>query len=220
MKKTWQQTSRVFDERATEYDSWFENSLLFDIELAAVQELATHLPAPRIELGVGPGRFAQQLGFGIGIDPAPAALQIAGDRHILGIAGVGEYLPLQTASIGTVCMLFTLCFLTDPLSVFKECARVLRPTGVLLVGFIPASSPWGETLAVKKEQHHPYYRYADFKTIAATTRLLRQAYFEVTESRSTLLQSPETLKNFEQPQPGMNERAGFCVLTAQPVNGK
>ena len=214
MKKTWQQASQVFNERATEYDDWFENSLLFDIELAALQELATDLPSPRIELGVGPGRFAQQLDIGIGIDPAPAALQIAADRGILGIAGVGEHLPLQTASVGTLCMLFTLCFLTDPLTVFRECARVLRSDGVLLVGCIPASSAWGEALTVKKKQHHPYYLYADFKTITETTQLLRQAGFEVTGSRSTLLQSPKTLKDFEQPQPGMDELAGFCVLAA------
>lgn len=214
MKKTWQQTSRVFNERAAEYDGWFENSLLFDIELAALQELATDLPSPRIELGVGPGRFARQLDIGIGIDPAPAALLIAAERSILGIAGVGEYLPLQTASVGTLSILFALCFLTDPLRVFKECSRVLRSDGLLLVGFIPASGAWGEALTEKKKQKHPFYRHADFKTIGETKHLLEQAGFEVTGSRSTLRQSPKTLKDFEQPQPGVDERAGFCVLAA------
>lgn len=214
MKRTWQQTSRVFNERAAEYDGWFENSLLFDIELAAIKELTTNLPSPRIELGGGPGRFAQQLDINIGIDPAPAALQIAATRNILGIAGIGENLPLQTASVGTLSILFALCFLAAPLSVFKECARVLRSDGILLVGFIPSSSSWGENLTKKKKQNHPFYRYADFKTIAETTLMLSQAGFEVIASRSTLLQTPKTLKDFEQPQPGMDKRAGFCVLTA------
>jgi ubiquinone/menaquinone biosynthesis C-methylase UbiE len=211
--KTWQQTSKVFHERAREYDSWYDDSLLFDIELAALRELTTNLLTPKIEIGVGPGRFAKELGFSIGIDPACAALQNAAQRNIMGIAGVGEHLPLQTGSTGTICMLFTLCFLTDPLGVFKECARVLQPNGSLLVGCIPASSAWGKILQEKKKKNHPFYKYADFKTIAETTRLLAQAGFTIQDSRSTLLQPPKDLERFEKPQSGMNERAGFCVLS-------
>ncbi|HHD63709.1 MAG TPA: class I SAM-dependent methyltransferase [Desulfobulbaceae bacterium] len=123
MKKSWQQASRVFNDRAQEYDNWFDDSPLFTLELAALQELTTELPFPRLELGVGPGRFARHLNINIGIDPAPAALRIAAKRGIMGIAGIGEQLPLKTESIGTICMFFTLCFLTDPLTVLRECRR-------------------------------------------------------------------------------------------------
>ncbi len=58
----WRQAARVFDERAAEYDAWFEGSLLFAIEREALQELATPLLGPKLEIGVGPGRFAEALG--------------------------------------------------------------------------------------------------------------------------------------------------------------
>jgi ubiquinone/menaquinone biosynthesis C-methylase UbiE len=215
MEKSWQQISLVFNDRAKEYDSWFNDSQLFTLELAALQELATGLPFPRLEIGVGPGRFAEQLNIAIGIDPAPAALRIAADRGIMGIAGIGEQLPLKTESMGTICMFFTLCFLTDPLIVLRECRRVLRSNGMLLLGFIPALSPWGKELTQKKLQRHPYYRYADFKTTEETVQLLQEVGFSIAQTRSTLLQHPDTLNHFEKPQSGLNERAGFCALTAE-----
>ena len=57
-KKTfWHQAAQVFDERAEEYDAWFEGSLLFAIERAALKELTTPLASPKLEVGVGPGRL-------------------------------------------------------------------------------------------------------------------------------------------------------------------
>ncbi|MCG2824383.1 MAG: hypothetical protein L6364_11985, partial [Desulfobulbaceae bacterium] len=61
------QAAGVFDERAEEYDAWFEGSLLFAIERAALQELTTPLASPKLEVGVGPGRFAEALGVEFGI---------------------------------------------------------------------------------------------------------------------------------------------------------
>jgi len=214
MEKSWQQVSRIFNDRAIEYDSWFDDNLLFTLELAALRELATGLPFPRLELGVGSGRFAEQLQVTIGVDAAPASLRIAAERGITCIAGIGEQLPLKMESIGTLCMFFTLCFLTDPLIVFEECRRVLRPDGILLLGFVPALSPWGKEFTQKKQQRHPYYRYADLKTGKETAQLLQQAGFSIEETSSTLLQAPDTLNQVEKPRSGLNERAGFCALTA------
>ena len=70
----WRQAAGVFDERAAEYDGWFEDSLLFSIECAALQELVTPLLGPKLEVGVGPGRFAEALGVEFGVDPALAPL--------------------------------------------------------------------------------------------------------------------------------------------------
>lgn len=215
MSKTWQQASHIFNERAKEYDSWYDDSLLFDIELAAIRELLTGAPAPRIEFGIGPGRFAQRLNIDIGMDPAPKALQIARHRGIACIAGVGEQLPLAKHSIGTGCLFFTLCFLVDPLLVFKEIYRVVQKDGLLLVGLIPADSAWGNVLRKKKEQQHPYYRYADFRTVNQTLQFMEQSGFFLFQARSTLYQPPEALTDFELPQAGIDEQAGFCILAAK-----
>ena len=211
----WQNRARVFQERADEYDSWYDDSPLFATELAALQQVTAKLPEPKIEIGAGPGRFAEQLGIAIGIDPAPAALQRGLKRGIMGVVGIGEQLPIRSQSTGTVFLLFTLCFLEDPGRVLQECRRVLTTDGRLVIGMVPGDSPWGQHLELKKQQGNPYYRYAHFQTIASTLALLKTARFSLCESYSTLLQSPGGTISLESPQPGSNEQAGFCVLLAE-----
>jgi ubiquinone/menaquinone biosynthesis C-methylase UbiE len=111
-------------------------------------------------------------------------------------------------------MLFTLCFLTSPETALAECFRVLRSKGILLLGFIPAHSPWGRSLAAKRDKQHPYYRYICCRTVAETRQLLDQAGFFILRGYSTLYQNPEAVSSFEEPQSGLDEKAGFCVLTA------
>ena len=214
-QKNWQNAARVFQERAAEYDSWYEDSPLFATELAALQQVTADLPEPRIEIGAGPGRFAEQLGITVGIDPAPAALERGMKRGIMGVVGIGEQLPIRSESTGTVFLLFTLCFLENPSPVFQECRRVLIPEGRLVIGMVPGDSSWGRHLELKKHKGNPYYRYADFQTIASTLALLDTAGFSLCDSYSTLLQSPGGTISLEAPQPGSNEQAGFCVLLAK-----
>ncbi len=213
-REQWRQNSRVFQERAEEYNSWYDNSLLFTIEAKAFKHIATSLPQPRIEIGSGPGRFAEQLDVSLGIDPAPAALQHGMKRGIIGIAGVGEQLPLRPKSAGTLYLLFTLCFLAQPKSVLRQCLQVLKSDGRLVIGQVPLSSPWGQHLEQKKNQGNPYYRHARFYTAAETLRMLDETGFTLLESYSTLLQLPGSVKHTETAQPGMNEQAGFCILVA------
>jgi len=214
----WRQNSLVFEERADEYDSWFENSLLFDIELAALQQVIAAKPRPRVEIGVGPGRFAERLGMDIGIDPAPAALRLAAKRGITPMAGIGEEIPLADGMAGTVFLLFTLCFLASPKTVFTECHRILQPNGQIVVGFIPARSAWGKMVARKKAARHPYYQRALCRTVAETVHLLKQTGFTILEGCSTLYQQPDAISQFEEPRSGTDENAGFCVLTATRRN--
>ena len=211
----WQQSDNVFQKRADEYDSWYEDSILFDTELAAIQDITVPLAKPRVELGIGPGRFASQLGVTIGIDPAPAALRHAMKRRITPVAGIGEHLPIQTATVGTLYMLFTLCFLVDPARVLAECFRVLKKEGCLVIGLVPAQSPWGKSLESKKNKGNPFYKHARFYTIKQCMDMLKQADFELIESHSTLLQPPGNIEQLEPSRPGSNEQAGFCVVVVR-----
>ncbi len=210
----WREIARTFNDRAEEYDRWFADSLLFDIELAALRAIKTELPRPRLEIGVGPGRFAAALNVGFGIDPAVSPLQLAGSRGIMGINAIGEQLPLRSEAVGTIFLLFTFCFLADPAVVLRECSRVMKPGGRLVLGIIPQGSAWGVRLGKQGRAGHPYYRHARFRTIAETTALLAAHGFSLLESWSTLLQEPERLVNQERPQTGTDEQAGFCVLVA------
>ena len=147
----WQHSSQVFHERAEEYDSWFENSLLFAIEKAAIQSLNIAFSRPALEIGVGPGRFAEALQIPFGIDPAFAPLVLAQKRGISTCQAIAEELPFASSSLGAIFLLFTLCFLESPTRFLQECGRVLRPEAPLVIGFVPAGSAWGQNLLRKKE---------------------------------------------------------------------
>jgi SAM-dependent methyltransferase len=207
----WRRSARVFDERAEEYDSWYDDSPLFKAELAALQTIRTSLPGPRMEIGVGPGRFAEQLGVAVGIDPAPAALQRAAKRGIMTIAGIGEQLPLRGGCAGSIFLLFTLCFLQVPELVLRECRRVLVPGGRLIIGLVPAASPLGRKLAQKKQQGNPYYAPARLRTVAETLAMLDAAGFTLLEALSAGLGGDGPV---ETARPGSDERADFSLLVA------
>ena len=135
-------------------------------------------------------------------------------RGIIGVAAIGEQLPLKPEAAGTLFLLFTLCFLGDPGRVLNECRRVLKRDGRLVIGQIPAQSHWGQQLENKKKEGNPYYKHARFYTIEDTLTMLQQAGFYLLESHSTLLEPPGSAEIPEVAQQGINEQAGFCVLVA------
>jgi ubiquinone/menaquinone biosynthesis C-methylase UbiE len=214
----WQQRSAVFHEQADEYDQWFEDSLLFAIELAAIRDLKVKHRSPSLEIGVGPGRFARKLGIDFGLDPAMAPLLLADKRQIAVCRAIGEDLPLADHSLGAVYLLFTLCFLTDPGRVFKETSRCLQPGGNLVLGMVPASGPWGKALREKKENNHPFYRYAEFYEVDDIRNQLARTGLEVVETRSSLRQQPGLIKTMEHSQSGLDDKAGFVVMVAEKRN--
>ena len=210
----WQDSSKVFHQRAEEYDSWFENSLLFDIETAAVRALAIPVESPALEIGVGPGRFADALYSGFGIDPAFAPLKISKTRGIAVCQAIGESLPFHKNSIARVSLFFTLCFVQNPTEVFREANRVLKDTGHMILGFVPASSKWGVNLQQKKEDGHPFYEHAHFFTIENIKTFLAEQGFSIITSASSLYQAPGEVSQMESPQSGLDEKAGFIVIAA------
>jgi len=213
--RPWLQSSRVFDERAEEYDTWFDNSLLFAIEQAAIQSLNIGLSQPALEVGVGPGRFAEALQIPLGIDPAMAPLYLAKKRGLSTCQAKAEELPFATSSLGAIYLLFTLCFLHSPDHFLEECVRVLRPEAPLIIGLVPADSSWGLLLRRKKEHGHPFYQGARFWTLAQVQQLLTRHGFQILQSTSTLYQTPEKLVALEKARPGMDEEAGFVVMVAR-----
>lgn len=212
---TWRQASQVFDQRAEEYDSWFEDSMLFDIELAALKEIHAPILGPKLEIGVGSGRFARAMNVTFGVDPAITPLLISQKRGIRVIQSTGEELPVAGNVMGTVFLLFALCFISDPMLVFIECSRVLKEGGHLVIGMIPSTGPWGQALQEKKKKGHPFYEYARFYDPAEVDMMLEDAGFCLVEKRSSLFQLPDNVQEFEHSIPGSLREAGFQIIVAR-----
>jgi ubiquinone/menaquinone biosynthesis C-methylase UbiE len=212
--KVWRRNSAVFDEQAKEYDSWFDDSLLFAIETDAIRALPVQHQKPALEIGVGPGRFAEALDSGFGIDPAMAPLKIAAGRGVTVCQAIGEALPFSSHSFARVSLFFTLCFVQDPAEVLAEAHRVLQKNGHFIIGFVPSTGKWGITLQQKKESGHLFYEHAHFYSVKEISTLLVNQGFTISASVSTLYQDPGEVTQREPAQVGMDEKAGFVVLAA------
>ena len=209
----------VFDKHAEEYDNWYEGSLAFEIELAALRSLHTEIRGPGMEIGVGTGRFARELGLKFGLDPAWKPLVLACGRGILCCQSFGEQLPVRDRTLGVIYLLFALCFTVNPQKVLNECCRSLRDDGHLVIGMIPAGSKWGKDLATKKKAGHLFYKHARFYSTEDLKQWLAGAGMGIREHRSILYQPPESLEKKETPRDVLDEQAGFVLVLAGKKNG-
>ncbi|MEW6600780.1 MAG: methyltransferase domain-containing protein, partial [Nitrospirota bacterium] len=204
--------TEIFDLYAEDYDKWFDSPdgrVLFEMEVAAVRLLMKDLNKPFLEIGVGTGRFAQELGIDFGIDPSKEVLKIAERRGIKVKAAAGEELPFEDGSFGTVFILFTLCFVKEPDRVLTEAGRVIRHGGRLIIGIINRESKWGEYYLQKKAAGHPIYGHARFYSINEVEEMLEQAGMTVEGYSSTLFQGPSETPSKELACDGVADSAGF-----------
>ncbi len=178
---------RLFEEYADRYDAWFdkrENKPLFEEEVSTLRMLRRG--GLSLEVGVGSGRFACQLGIEIGIDLSRKLLMKAKERGVEVILADAHLLPFRNGSFEEVYLIFTICFLRDPASVLREVARVLRSDGYLVIGFIPRSSPLGRLYREKGRRGHPFYRVARFYDPEEVKTLAHKAGFKLESILSSL----------------------------------
>jgi ubiquinone/menaquinone biosynthesis C-methylase UbiE len=206
----------LFDAIADEYDAWYDEPTgraILAAELACLRQAAGGCRGRWLEVGLGTGRFAAGLGVGEGIDPAESMLRIAARRGVRTHLGTADSLPFPDGSFAGVLLALTLCFIEDPAGALRECRRVLTRDGVLLVGIVPADSPWGLLYARKKAAGHRVYGAATFRTVAATVDLAEACGFRLRESASTLLWGPgEAAECLARTERGIRPQAGFVAL--------
>ncbi|MBI5198647.1 MAG: class I SAM-dependent methyltransferase [Nitrospirae bacterium] len=211
---------KAFDQYAEDYDRWFdseEGSALFGMEIALVRTLMKDLEHPFLEIGVGSGRFAKELGIDFGIDFSSRLLEIAKSRGIKVKMARGEKLPFTDESFGGVFILFTLCFVDNPEMVISESKRVLKKGGGLVVGIINRKSLWGELYIKKKEEGHPIYRHARLYSIDEVIKMVEKEDMEIERYSSTLCQPPSENPYKEPVHHQIIEGAGFvCIFAKKP----
>jgi ubiquinone/menaquinone biosynthesis C-methylase UbiE len=211
----------AFDQHAEDYDKWFdtpEGKVLFRMEVEAVRMLTRNIEKPSLEIGVGTGRFAEELGIDTGIDLSFKSLEIAKKRGIKVEKAKGENLPFRDESFGAVFMLFTLCFVEDPEMVLFEAKRILKIGGRLIVGIINRESPWGQLYLKKRAEGHPIYRYATFYNIFEVVKMIEKTGIVVEAYSSTLCQPPSETPHKEPVHNELIENAGFVCILAQRIS--
>lgn len=145
-----------------------------------------------LEVGVGTGRFTETLGVTHGIDLSPPMAFKAPRRGVRVCVGHAEQLPFPEHVYYGVLIALTLCFLENSERVLQECACVLRENGKLVLGTVPAESPWRRTYIRKGAKSHPVCARARFLTIKETVRLFEKMGFRFRRGCSALFGGSDT----------------------------
>lgn len=191
----------VFNERADEYDLWFEeNELILRAEIDALRPFVPRI-GTGLEVGVGTGRFAASLGVEVGIDPARRALQIAQARGIQVCQAFGEHLPFEAGYFDYALLVTVDPFVSDVARLLNEIWRVLKTDGPLILGMIDKSSPLGQMYEAHKEEDS-FYQVARFHTTEEIITYLEQTGFGALQASQTITGIPDTKVSTEHVQEG------------------
>ena len=197
---------KIFD--AQEYDSWYDRHRnIYEAELKAIKPFVDKYGHPRLEIGVGTGRFSQPLNIDYGIDPDEDMLRIALRRGIKIVKGVGEELPFPDEFFEMVLIATTLPFFQNAKKVIRESWRVLKKEGGLIIAFIPRDSYFGRKYRRMGEEGDERFKNAHFYTFKEVKDLLK-GLFEIVGVRSTLLGEEISLEAVDE----YREDSSFVVV--------
>lgn len=200
---------------ASSYDAWFDSEkgrAIFRLELACLAKAVRPHPGRWLEVGVGTGRFAAALGITDGVEPAEAMRKLAEARGIRAVAAAGERLPYAAATFDGALLTTALCFMADPAQALKETFRVLKQTGILVLGIIPADGAWGRLYQKKAADGHALYASAVFRTVDEVIALAGSAGWSFKEASSCLFAAPEQFTGMEEARDGIVSGAGYVAL--------
>ena len=198
-------------ENVKQYELWFErNSAVFESEVAAIREL---LPFGNgFEIGIGTGLFAEKLGILMGNDPSEEMLKIARKRGRLVYRCNGDDLPFYDDYFDYTLMVTTLCFLDDPAAVLRECRRVTKRNGAIVVAFVDSESTTGKSYR-DRASRSVFYRDAMFYSVDQVRETLVRTGFTPDDIRQTLFGPLASITEAQPPRKGSGE-GSFVVIRA------
>lgn len=198
-----------FDNICAEYDQWFdENKNIFHSELEAVRYF---LPkqGKGIEIGVGTGRYAMELGIGYGIEPSENMAEYSKQRGIEVKIAKAEKLPYDDESFDYAIMVTVDPFVDDIVKAYHEIFRVIKTGGKLVVGTLHNDGAIAQKYMGMTENE--VYKNAHFHTISETIEQLEISGFSVFNTCQTLFDMQPG--EIEIPIPG-HDKGSFVAIEA------
>lgn len=199
------------DENVARYESWFEkHPAVFQSEAGMLRSM---IPAGTgFEVGIGTGIFARELGIRMGNDPSGAMLRVAQERNLITYQCNGDHLPFHDGYFDFVLMVTTICFLDDVAGTLKECFRVIRHGGDIVIGFVDKESIIGKAYLAAKEKSL-FYKDAEFYSVIEVQSFLKEAGFIVKEVRQTLFGELNGITEVQKYREGSGN-GGFVAVLA------
>ncbi|MBN2648902.1 MAG: class I SAM-dependent methyltransferase [Prolixibacteraceae bacterium] len=201
-----------FDLHIDEYENWFDqNRFVYLSELEAIRTLLPQ-KGNGVEIGVGSGVFASELGITNGCDPSATMRKKAAERGINAKYGIAEELPYANNSFAFALMVTTICFVDNPLKSFNEAYRVLNQNGELIVAFVDKESIVGKQY-LKHKDKSVFYKDARFFSTNEIKSFLEKANFKITQTVQTIFAPLSDINEIQHPEKGHN-KGSFVVIKA------
>lgn len=199
----------VFDKYFDMYEEWFKkHKAAFKSEVEAIRSI---LPAGfALEVGVGTGLFAKALDIEMGIDPSTEMLKIAQKRGIITYKGYGHNLPFYDGYFDVVLMVTTICFLDDVTATLKECNRIIKNNGYILIAFVDSESIIGQHY-FKNKENSIFYKEATFYSTKEVISFLIKSKFTIDKTTQTLFDPLDKIMSPHHPINGFG-KGSFVVV--------
>lgn len=202
-----------FDEYIEAYERWFdEHPVLFESEIAAIREQFKRLPENirGIQVGIGTGIYATELGLKEGVEPSEDMRKIAISKGLDVLDGKAEFLPYRDYQFDFV-LFVTICHFKDIDKALREAFRVLKPDGSLIIGFIEKNRLIGQQYEAKRSTSR-FYKQARFYSVEEVIMLLQKNRFKNLSFVQTLSKGLDT-DEVEYPIDGF-DKGSFIVVKA------
>ncbi len=159
-----------FSENYERYDQWYEkHQMEYKDQIEFLKPL---IPRGKgLEIGVGTGRFATELGIEYGVDYVREMAEESIKRGIKAFQADASRLPFPDKFFDFSFSIVTMCFLEDPMSVLRESRRVAN----LVINVILDRDCEYIQNIIKRPKG--FYRYATFYTENDLVEMYRKSGF-------------------------------------------